>query len=72
MTIAREKIHAICVCFQSSGVDLFTPSSCVSGNFENAEGVNLADAQMNGQGRWRNQPAAVPGMRDGFLAVKKR
>jgi hypothetical protein len=41
-------------------------------NFENAEGVNLADAQMNGQGGWRNQPAAVPGMRDGFLAVKKR
>jgi hypothetical protein len=31
MTIAREKIHAICVCFQSSGVDLFTLSSCVSG-----------------------------------------
>src|SRR6185369_16982025 len=28
-------------------------------NFENAEGVNLADAQMNGQRRWRNQPPAV-------------
>src|ERR1700722_1609917 len=31
MTMANEKIQASCVCFQSSGSDLFTPSSWVNG-----------------------------------------
>jgi hypothetical protein len=39
---------------------------------EDAEGVGLADAEMNAEGGRRDQPSAVAGRRDGAIAAQKR
>jgi hypothetical protein len=39
--------------------------------FEDAEGVHLADRQMNREGSWRHQPAAETRCGNGVRAIEK-
>jgi hypothetical protein len=46
-TIASEKIHAICVCYQPLGAELVYSKKLRQRNLEHVECVDLADAEMD-------------------------
>ena len=66
-TMAMLKIQPSSVSFQSSGADFGDADQPGQRQVEDAEGVDLADAQMDAQRGRRHQPAAEPRFRDGML-----
>ena len=69
--IAMLKIQASCGCVQSLGAGAVMPMAFVSGKFENAEGVDLPDREVNREGGGRNQPAAKSRAGDGAFAIEE-
>ena len=62
--MAMVKIQASSVCFQSAAVESVMPRTLVSGSLKTLKRVGLPDAEMDGEGRRRHQPAVEAGAGD--------
>ena len=69
--IAIEKIQPSEVNFQSSGAGVDDADQPGHRQVENAESIDLTDAQVNAQRGRRHHPAAEPGLRDRMAAVEE-
>ena len=69
--MASVKIQPSVVSRQSSGADSVMPIARVSRRFEDAEGVDLTDAGLDGHHRGNDQPAIEARRRDDPILREK-